>query len=66
VLRAWIEVDDRGRVTDAGYSGGGMIGSSTLKLGALKYRFQAVITKQEHRQQEHLTGSCKALTSRFI
>lgn len=31
-LRAWIEVDD-GRVVDAGYAGGGMIGSTTVALG---------------------------------
>jgi Cyclic nucleotide-binding domain len=41
-LRAWIEVGDDGQITDAGYSGGGLVGSSTLKLGTLKYRFQAV------------------------
>jgi hypothetical protein len=32
-LRAWIDVVD-GRIVDAGYSGGGRIGSTTLKLGA--------------------------------
>ncbi len=31
-LRAWIEVED-GRVTAAGYSGGGIIGSTTVSLG---------------------------------
>ena len=31
-LRAWIEVVD-GRVIDAGYSGGGLIGSTTVSLG---------------------------------
>lgn len=40
-LRAWIEVAADGRITDAGYTGEGLIGSTTLKLGALKYRFQA-------------------------
>jgi Cyclic nucleotide-binding domain len=39
-LRAWIEVGPDGSITDAGYSGAGLIGSTTLKLGALKYRFQ--------------------------
>jgi hypothetical protein len=29
-LRAWIEVDDAGRVVDAGYSGGGLMGSTTV------------------------------------
>jgi hypothetical protein len=40
-LRAWIEVSDDGRITDAGYAGGGLMGSTTLRIGALKYRFQA-------------------------
>jgi hypothetical protein len=40
-LRAWIDVTPEGRVTDAGYSGSGLIGSTTVQLGALKYRFQA-------------------------
>jgi hypothetical protein len=31
-LRAWIEVED-GRVVDAGYSGGGRIGATTVALG---------------------------------
>jgi len=41
VLRAWIEVEPNGRIADAGYLGSGLIGSTTLRLGALKYRFQA-------------------------
>jgi Cyclic nucleotide-binding domain len=40
-LRAWIEVAPDGRITDAGYAGGGLIGSTLVRLGALKYRFQA-------------------------
>ncbi len=32
-LAAWIEVDDAGRITGAGYSGGGVIGATTLRLG---------------------------------
>lgn len=39
-LRAWIEVERDGRIADAGYVGSGLIGSTTLRLGALKYRFQ--------------------------
>jgi hypothetical protein len=41
-LRAWIEVNDAGQITDAGYADNGLIGSRTLQLGALKYRFEAV------------------------
>jgi len=42
VLRAWIDVDDSGRITGSGYGGGGMMGSTTVNLGGLHYRFQAV------------------------
>ena len=40
VLRAWIEVGEDGQITDSGYSGGGHIGSSTVKLGSLRHVFQ--------------------------
>ena len=40
-LRAWIEVADDGRITGAGYSAAGLIGATVVRLGALKYRFQA-------------------------
>ena len=33
-LAAWIEVGDDGQITGAGYHGGGLIGSTTLALGA--------------------------------
>jgi hypothetical protein len=33
-LAAWIEVADDGQITGAGYHGGGLIGSTTLALGA--------------------------------
>jgi Cyclic nucleotide-binding domain len=41
VLGAWIEVEADGRITDAGYAGGGLIGSTIVRVGAMKYRFQA-------------------------
>jgi len=41
-LRAWIDVDDAGRVENAGYSGAGMIGSTTVKIGGLRHVFQAI------------------------
>ena len=40
-LRAWIEVDN-GRVVDQGYSGGGCIGSTTLRLGGKSVTLAAV------------------------
>ena len=32
-LRAWIGVDDDGKITGYGYSAGGVIGSTTMGLG---------------------------------
>ena len=40
-LRAWIEVEDD-RIVDAGYSGGGHIGATTLKLGLRSVTIPAV------------------------
>ncbi len=40
-LRAWIEVED-GKVVDCGHAGGGMIGSTTVKMGPRAVVFQAV------------------------
>jgi hypothetical protein len=42
LLRAWIEVDGSGRVTDGGYGGGGLMGATTLRLAGLRHTFQAV------------------------
>ncbi len=41
-LSAWIDVDDRGAITGHGYSGGGLIGSTTLRLGRSSATFAAV------------------------
>jgi hypothetical protein len=41
VLDAWADFDDAGRVTGAGYSAGGLMGSTTVRLGAIPIRFQA-------------------------
>ncbi|HVL04534.1 MAG TPA: cyclic nucleotide-binding domain-containing protein [Acidimicrobiales bacterium] len=40
-LRAWIEVED-GKVVDCGHAGGGMIGSTTVRMGPRAVVFQAV------------------------
>jgi len=42
LLRAWIEVDDDGHITGGGYSGGGLMGATTLRLAGLCHTFQAV------------------------
>jgi hypothetical protein len=41
-LSAWIDVDDRGQVTDYGQTGGGLIGSTTLRLGLSSVTFSAI------------------------
>ncbi len=43
VLKAWIDVDDAGRITGAGYAADsrGLIGATTVRLAGLHYRFQA-------------------------
>ena len=41
-LRAWIEVDDDGQITDHGYEGGGRVGVTRLKLAGKEVSFAAV------------------------
>ncbi len=41
VLRAWIDVSDDGRILNSGYSGGSMVGSTTLRLGKREMTFAA-------------------------
>ena len=41
-LRAYIEVDDDGHITDCGYCGGGMIGATTIGLGVGSITIPAV------------------------
>ena len=52
VLRAWIEVDDSGRITDGGYDGGGIMGTTTLRLAGLSHTFQAVSLPDMQRTPE--------------
>ena len=40
-LAAWIDVDD-GKIIDAGYSGGGVMGATTIRLGPKAATFEAV------------------------
>jgi hypothetical protein len=42
VLRAWVDVNDSGRITDCGYDGGGLMGSTTVKLGPVARTFEAI------------------------
>src|ERR1700692_1247651 len=41
-LGAWIEVDAAGQITDCGYEGGGLMGSTTVNVAGLRHKFQAV------------------------
>ena len=56
VLRAWIEVDDSGRITDGGYDGGGIMGTTTLRLAGLSHAFQAVSLPDMQRTPEQGDG----------
>jgi hypothetical protein len=56
VLRAWAEVDGSGAITGYGYSGGGQMGSTTVQLGGLHYRFQAVQLPDLQRDPERGEG----------
>ena len=55
-LRAWIEVGDDGQITDCSYGGQGTIGASTVRLGALSYRFQPIKLPDLQRDPEHGPG----------
>ncbi len=52
VLRAWIEVDDSGHITDGGYGGGGLMGVTTVRLAGLRHTFQAVALPDIQRSPE--------------
>ncbi len=41
-LEAWVEVDQDGRITGHGYTGGGLIGSTTVRIGRASTTFTAV------------------------
>jgi len=42
VLSAYLEADDDGTITDYGYTGGGLMGSTTVAVGILNKEFEAV------------------------
>jgi hypothetical protein len=55
-LSAWIEVRASGEVSGAGYSAGGQIGSTTVRLGGLSHVFQAVALPDIQRDPEYGDG----------
>ena len=58
VLRAWIETDDSGQITGAGYASGsgGQMGSTTVNLGVAHRTFQAIQLPDRRREPEHGDG----------
>lgn len=56
VLRAWIDVDGSGQITGCGYGGGGLMGATTVRMGALSHRFQAVQLPDLRRDPERGDG----------
>jgi hypothetical protein len=58
-LRAFIEVDDAGQITDCGYLGGGVMGSTLVNLRAVRHRFQAVQLPDIQREPERGDGWVK-------
>jgi hypothetical protein len=42
ILRAWVDVDERGRIVDFGRDGGGLMGTTTVRLGPVARTFEAV------------------------
>jgi hypothetical protein len=55
-LSAFIEVDDDGKVTDAGYTGGCVMGSTTVAVGKRQATFQAVAFPDIQAEPEHGDG----------
>jgi hypothetical protein len=55
-LRAWIEVDRSGQITDAGYTGGGLMGATTVSVAGLRHKFEAVQLPDLQREPESGPG----------
>ena len=47
---------DHGRIVDCGYEGGGLMGTTTVNLGAVRHRFQAVQLPDIQRPPEYGDG----------
>ena len=56
LLKAWIDVDDAGHITGGGYSGGGLMGATTLKLAGLRHTFQGFSLPDLQREPEKGAG----------
>jgi hypothetical protein len=62
-LKAWIEVDDDGAITDCGYSGGGRVGVTRLKLLRREIAFPAVQYPLIQAEPEIQDGSARFVQS---
>jgi hypothetical protein len=58
-LRAYIEVDDDGRITDSGYCGGGVIGATTIGHGVSSITIPAVKLPDRQSDPETTASSVK-------
>jgi hypothetical protein len=56
VLKAWVDVDEGGNITDCGYGGGGVMGSTLVNLAGVKHRFEAVQLPDIQREPERGEG----------
>ena len=56
VLRAWVETDSAGQISECGYSGGGLIGDTTIRLGGLRHTFQNALLPDLRRDPERGDG----------
>ncbi len=59
VLDAWVDVDRSGRISGAGYAGGGLMGATTVKLGPLMRTFEAVALPDLQRDPKHGADSVR-------
>jgi hypothetical protein len=59
VLRAWIDVDDSGRITGSGYSARGLMGSTMVRLGPVVHRFLAFQLPDLQRDPQPVNGGVR-------
>jgi hypothetical protein len=59
VLEAWIDVNDSGRIVDCGYSGGGMMGSTTVRVGPMARTFEAIALPDLRKAPERGDGAVR-------
>jgi Cyclic nucleotide-binding domain len=52
ILTAWVETDRAGEIKKCGYSGGGMMGATTMKVGPLSRTFEAIALPEIRRDPE--------------